>query len=192
MSALPRVIVTGLGRCGSSLTMQMLAAGGLRALGKHPTYEVPQAMLGSLTRDWLDQQQNCAIKILDPHRLAESVLNLPGQRIIWLDRNLEQQALSQVKFMRVVLEVPLNRKGVRGIESTLRQDTGRCHRLLSMVSVPVLRLRFEHLVTHPAGAAETIAAFLAPLRLDIGAMARTVVPRSPFCLPGLLELDLAS
>lgn len=185
-----RVIVTGLGRCGSSLTMQMLAAGGLRALGKYPTFEVSQAMLGTLTRDWLQQQQNCAIKILDPHRLADSVLNLPGQRVIWLDRNLEQQACSQVKFMRLVLGVPVNRKAARGVESLLRVDTARCHRLLAMLAVPVLRLSFEHLVTHPAGAASTIAGFLSPLPLDEAAMASAAVARLPQCLPGLLELEL--
>lgn len=185
-----RVIVSGLGRCGSSLTMQMLAAGGLKALGAAPGYEVSQSMLGVLTPSWLTAQQDCAVKILDPHRLADDVLNLPGQSIIWLTRNLDEQAASQAKFLRLLAGVPVNRKGARGLRSLLREDTDRCHRLLNRLKAPVLRLTFEHLVTHPAGAAETIAAFLPDHGLDPHRMARAVVPRDTRCLPGLLELEL--
>ena len=42
MSAPPALLVAGLGRCGTSLMMQMLAAAGLPCVGEFPAYEVPE------------------------------------------------------------------------------------------------------------------------------------------------------
>ncbi|SFV31448.1 hypothetical protein SAMN05216456_1344 [Devosia crocina] len=184
-----RIIVTGLGRCGSSLTMQMLAAGGMPSVGRYPDFEVDRATPDSITEAWLKTQTG-AVKVLDPHRIRPHLLGLPDQRIIWLARDMREQAKSQAKFLRIAAGRAVNRQQAKGLERLLRSDTATCHRLLSTLPIPVLRLTFEHLITHPEGAASTIAAFVAPLWLDVGAMARVVVPRSGACLPDMLELSL--
>ena len=110
-----RVLVVGLGRCGSSLTMQMLAAGGMPVHGKAPTYEVEEAMVGRMDRAWLAAQRG-AIKVLEPKRMPSLVLDHPGNAIIWLDRDPDQQAKSQAKFLHLVADTPkLSRKAVRGL-----------------------------------------------------------------------------
>lgn len=60
------VIVSGFGRCGSSMTMQMLAAGGIECLGEWPSFEHPKAL--KLDMAWLRAQEGKALKVLDPHR----------------------------------------------------------------------------------------------------------------------------
>ena len=49
----PCIIVSGLGRCGSSLVMQMLHAGGVECLGAPPAFEPPESSPMYLTRDWM-------------------------------------------------------------------------------------------------------------------------------------------
>lgn len=39
MSDKPTIFVSGLGRCGSSMTMQMLDAAGIPCIGDYPAYE---------------------------------------------------------------------------------------------------------------------------------------------------------
>ena len=87
------ILIAGLGRCGSSLTCQMLAAGGLKVAGAHPDYE-PTLLWHQST-----EAQRCAIlqqhqaaKWIDPHRFPLRATQA-GSIVLWLDRDEVQQAL---------------------------------------------------------------------------------------------------
>src|SRR5271163_1780808 len=88
---LPPVVVTGFGRCGSSLVMQMLHAAGFPVTGEYPSFECEEYHFGGVA----------------PPAGASKILNLdceapPGgpYRWIWLDRNPAQQVKSQAKLLR--------------------------------------------------------------------------------------------
>ena len=102
--SLPITVVAGFGRCGSSLVMQMLAAGGMRTpYSSFPSYEIPHGI-----KVLMGELYGGAVKILDPH------VHQPPKghvyRFIWLDRDPVQQAKSMAKFWKVVMaqEAPAN------------------------------------------------------------------------------------
>ncbi|MHB8286386.1 MAG: hypothetical protein ACYDD1_17175 [Caulobacteraceae bacterium] len=69
----PTIIVSGLGRCGSSLTMQMLNAAGVHCVGSFPSFEGPECEAfqeGFITAERWAAVAGRAVKLLDPHRRA--------------------------------------------------------------------------------------------------------------------------
>src|SRR5690348_17944000 len=89
------LIVAGLGRCGSSLMMQMLQRGGMKCAGEFPAFEMPETNHCSISREWLSQFSGGAVKILDPHLCT--IENTPAV-VLWLSRDHWHQAKSQIKF----------------------------------------------------------------------------------------------
>lgn len=61
------VLVCGLGRCGSSVTMQMLQAGGYQTFGDWPDFEPEEAGSSRNIPHLLSLIDTSAVKILDPH-----------------------------------------------------------------------------------------------------------------------------
>jgi len=93
------IVVCGLGRCGSSLMMQMLHAGGLTCTGEAPPYEHPNGAMNHFNARWLTQQTDKATKVLLPHH----VKFLPANYyFIWLERNPLEQAKSTFKFQHII------------------------------------------------------------------------------------------
>lgn len=173
------IVVSGFGRCGSSLVMQMLSAGGVQCLGRHPAFE---------SREVVCPGQ--AVKILDPQRGAEALpYPIPdGARVIWIDRDPSEQARSLAKFTATLLGVSYSRDQRRALVMQLRGDRLRAMRVLA--SRPLLVLSFESLLESPRLAAQKLAEFVGG-EFDIDAAARQVRPRSPECAPGMdMELSL--
>lgn len=186
----PYIVVAGLGRCGTSLLMQMLDAGGIPCIGPYPAFE-PEALRTSRAIDpaFLARYPGHAFKLLDPHRTP--LPPIPGV-LIWLDRELREQARSQAKFATLMMGVPMaNRVHLRRWASGLRADRERG--LAPFEGWPRLVLRFEDIIRRPDDAALLIAARLRPWfnNINEAAMAAQVRPRSTDCAPGLdLELSL--
>lgn len=93
--------VCGFGRCGSSMTMQMLAAGGLPPVSGSS----PGALeLTDIRRAWHVRLPGRAVKLLES--IARPDLGIPpcrtGWRFVWLDRDPVQQAWSQVKMIQTL------------------------------------------------------------------------------------------
>lgn len=187
----PVIVVAGLGRCGSSLMMQMLAAAGIRCAGNAPGYEAPEVMAPTVPEAWLHHHRGGAVKVLDPHRhrLPPSVPAF----VIWMSRDRREQARSAVKFasMMATGQHTTNRKMVRGMEAVLHRDTLAAHAVLRAIDV---HLAFETILDAPLAVALFLEARLSKviaLRSDAAhRMARAVRPRGPECLPGLMEIDL--
>lgn len=178
----PKIIVAGLGRCGTSMVCQMLAAGGLRVAGEWPSYET--------AAPWNETGWQAA-KLLDPHRQPLDDW-MRGALVFWLDREPMQQAASQAKL----LHVTLSREDRKAMASLLRRDRRDSARRLRMAGRHPLRFEFERLLRMPYQTAEEFDHWLKEwfgyhgFRADLAA---EVVhdKRSAACLPDLsMELRL--
>jgi hypothetical protein len=185
-------LVCGFGRCGSSLTMQMLAAGGMPVLGEHPAYEVSGALATApsgnrLQAAFLERCEGQALKLLDPHRF---LLPRRDYRVLWLSRDYHEQARSQAKFAHLMFGVPVNRKMVRGLEQSYPKDKPKAFHTLIEAGATICEIRFEALIDpNKCDAVERLAEFCGGL--DVDAMRAIVVPRPPEAQPGLdMELML--
>lgn len=172
MSERPIIIVAGFPRCGSSLTMQMLHACGIKCAGTFPAFEPVecQPTNGALTKEWMEQFE--AVKILDPHRFEIPPVNA---KVIWLDRNPVYQSVSIVKFGMYVAGMPYDNTVAGKIVRSMREEFPQV--LAKFDGLPMVRLHFEDLICAPRVYCYDIAKFIAPEyagRLDIQKMMQCV------------------
>ena len=184
-------LVCGLGRCGSSLAMQMLHAGGYRTSGDHPAYEDDIALLPNRGTSSLWQRHiGGAVKLLDPH-----VNKLPSDvpfRAIWLDREHGEQAKSQIKFAAWSMGLTIDRSARRKLQASYRRETPAALAALRRAGAgPVGFLTFEKMLARPHDSAMIIRDAVGG-DLDIEAMVKVVVARAPECFPGMLEERLSA
>lgn len=182
----PVLLVAGLGRCGTSLVMQMLRAAGVPVAGRAPAFEdIPVAPSG-VDVDWLNAQRGRAVKWIDP-----VVTPIPNPedwryRVIFLNRDAEQQAMSQLKL----LHVRSDRRIRRAMTAAVARDTARAARIVDRLSGThgVLHLRFEQLITRPDVAAGKLARFCDQHGFSFGdpdLAAGEVLPRGAYCASDL-------
>lgn len=192
MSAKTITIVSGFGRCGSSLVMQMLEAGGMPVTGLWPAFETPEAQEiisgGTLTAEWLASIPSHAVKILDPQNGTIPPMDC---RVIWCSRDHQEQARSQAKLMEVMMRTRLNRDHRRAfIESYKRDKPAAMMALMRAGATPILELKFEDTLRDPFAAATALAKHCGGT-LDVERMAGAVVMRSPLCANGMdMEMTL--
>lgn len=88
MTDTPHLIVTGLGRCGTTMTMAMLDAGGFAVAGPRPSYEdAARFGIGRIDHAWLDRQAGRAVTVVDPslcglHRASGCLPGLEMEAVI--------------------------------------------------------------------------------------------------------------
>lgn len=181
------LFVSGFQRCGSSLVMQMLAAGGMPIVHDpemgYPSYETTLNLSGAP----LDAYDGHALKWLEPLHVAAPPVPF-NVATIWLTRNHKEQSRSAVKFMRAL---PLTSADARSFKKSYDRDE-RPSVDVWRKRGPVLVLPFERLLREP-GVAEEIALFVEAnggLILNPVPMQREVRPRGVACLPYLLEVQL--
>jgi hypothetical protein len=184
------VLVCGMARCGTSLTLQMLHACGLRCAGDFPAFEPPEInlLLENPSAAWLESYD--AVKIIDPHRGRLPQIDCA---IIWLDRNPKQQARSQVKCLSAFSGFAFDHDAAeKAMERSLRQD--RRVVLNALPDGPRLITSFEDAILDSLSFATSIATFLAPWHhLSVDKMIACVRPRrnSVKCEPTLeIEQEL--
>lgn len=180
------IVVAGLARCGTSLLMQMLHQGGIECIGPWPSFEVSETVCRG-AQAFVAGHSGKAVKVLDPHRVG-----LSGDvRVIWMDRDWQQQAKSHAKLVAILMGLHYDRNGMRALKASLAKDTARCMRMIG--SRPLLRLRFESVLADPSGTAATLRAFLCRDDFDCGKAAAAVQSRHAACAPGLdMEMSLVS
>jgi hypothetical protein len=189
----PTIIVAGLGRCGSSLVMQMLAAAGAPCVGTYPDFEDavsvlldPKDIEGQ--RAFYEAAKGRAVKLLDPH-LNNPPIGL-DYRNIFLSRNSAEQAKSMLKL----LGMANNRKARKAMEQAVRNDEARARLAMTKIGDGrYLNIPFENLIHDPEHTAGVIADWVRTWRgqpLDVEKMARCVRRRPATCLPHMLELEL--
>jgi hypothetical protein len=153
----PRVLVAGLGRCGTSLVMQMLAASGLSCLGTFPDYEDPALLGPTAAVNAATLAPFDAAKWLNPMLTPEP----PGRAlIVWLDRRPVEQARSQIKFLSLMTGTPAQTDKLDHWVAAVERDRERSLERLRWRDR--IEVQFEHLLAAPDEAAAAIAGFLSP------------------------------
>lgn len=172
-------IITGQGRCGSSLIMQMLAAAGLPVVGSPSFYEDERSSISKFDPDWLVSLDGKYVKVLGVQHLK---LKPADYRFIFLKRNPSEQAMSQNKFQTIV-----NRgkaESYEGMKWQVRRQNKLCLKKCKSLG-ETLEMRFEHLIDYPELQIGRLCMFLnlRPLR-DYGhLMISRIVSRETKCLP---------
>lgn len=179
--------VSGFGRCGSSMVMQMLYLGGMRFdLQKAPwSYCEDGRQTKDSDKSWAGEYVGSALKWLEPVVYVPS--NEFSWRTIWLDRDRKTQAKSTVKFNRERGRPDVcEQMNGQSYKQFLR---GRNQRRSDALAIwerrgPVLVMRYERIKLDPLSAAIRIAEFSGH-DLDVNAMAEAVVDGGIDCKPDL-------
>lgn len=101
-------LVAGFGRCGSSLVMAMLKAGGLPEVGTPPIYEVAEFNTTYTCATFLERSGGGILKWLEP--LATVLPSaMRGGPILWLDRDPSEWAESHLKLRNFWYGTPFER-----------------------------------------------------------------------------------
>lgn len=175
-------IVTGHGRCGSSLVMQMLEAGGVPVRGAYPAFEDPSYQ-GKELRD------GRAWKCLDI-QIPQLAPKRGNYRWILCTRNHREQAASQIKFaqffgMPLLDDPSAKQKLIKSYEN----DTPKLGGLIRTWGGPVLHIQFEEILARPNDVAVALSRF-GFKDFDVEAAASVVRTRSPECYPTMMEVEL--
>lgn len=187
------VVVTGSSRCGTSLMMRMLQAGGVPVfvdkdggIPNEVAFETDHALTLPEQTAWLDECEGKAVKILEPLRFRPPAGR--EYRFILMRRKPMEQAKSQIKFLRW-MGMNADTKQTRRMANGLLADYPRMLGLL-MALGPVHTVSFEELLRHPRVVGKAVAGFL-ERELDVEKMAAQVITRGPECLEGMLEASIA-
>lgn len=175
------LVVSGLPRSGTSMLMQMLAAGGIEPFSdevrsadeSNPLGYFEHGAVTALGRDqtFLDDVGDRAVKIVAP--LLERLPDRYRYKVILIDRDLDEVLASQARM--------LSRQGKKGVPS-LRVAEGY-QRVMARVrssfalrpNVSLTTVEYREVVHHPLREARRIAEFLSR-GLDTDAMATVVDP----------------
>jgi len=180
------VIVSGLPRSGTSMMMQMLAAGGLPVLtdGERAAdennprgyleFEAVKQLGRNADTAWLEQAQGKSIKVVAP-LLPHLPMNRP-YRIIFMERPLNEIVASQ-KAMLERLDKAGGKLTDRQLASAYLKQMNAVHGILSAHAdrIEVLALSYHRALANPAAAATEVNRFLGG-GLDEAAMARAIAP----------------
>lgn len=173
------VVVSGFGRCGYTMLMTMLAAGGLP-----PADGASPGSFEHSTQDALSAvTPGRAVKILNP--LAVGATPDPSWHVLWLDRDPRWQAESARKFIAWVTGQRMTVRETRAYRESLIRDRDHVTGWLAAQGCPLLTLSYEAVLAAPTAAAEQVAAFLPWAALDIPSMAAVVHARGGRTLPDM-------
>ena len=185
--------VTGKGRSGTSIVMQMLAAGGMPIVCDPHTlgcsFESGQAQsnaeyMAARAPGWHGQ----AIKILEPQVFTPPTGH--AYRFVWCRRDYMDQALSTIKYVMKANDREKNYPTVAKLAKTIRKDSRRqLRRLKAYPDSKLMIVDFAKLLTEPAIQARRIADFIEQ-PLDVEAMAAEVIPRTTGVYTGFLAIDI--
>lgn len=183
--------VCGFGRCGSTLVMRMLLAGGCPPVvgAEEPPHE---SNLDAVWRMGPDDLAGRSVKLLDAPRWNRSLPVAREWRFVWLDRDPMEQARSQVKFLMGVTGVPIPDApaAVAKFAASYGRDRPGLMQLLRRHGT-VFVLRYERVLDNPRRAARQLKQVWPGL--DVEAAAAVVHNRDGKCRPDLsVELDLTA
>lgn len=173
------ILVTGLGRCGSSLVMQMLNAAGIETTGEKPFYEAQQAKLSAFNADWVADQNGKAVKVLG---LNHCKLNKADYKIIYCLRDHKIQAKSQKKFYE---QIHHRTPKTQILTARIRKESKLCLAAAKRAG-PVLSLRFEDFQDNPIRCIADMCKFLNldPEKVSIP-MYNCIIRRDKGCMPDM-------
>jgi hypothetical protein len=179
-------IVSGLPRSGTSLMMQMLAAGGLpilsdgerKADSDNPKGYLEWERIKQLPKDpaLIREAENKVVKVI-----SQLVLALPEghqYRIVFMQRPLPEVLKSQDEMLRrrgnFETSTASSAAASSAIEDAFQRHLIEVNRwLATKPNIQVLRLHYHRVLREPKAVSEELVAFLG-IKLDVDAMVRQV------------------
>jgi hypothetical protein len=175
------IIVSGLPRSGTSLMMQMLAAGGIEAVTDHVRtadtdnprgyFEFERVKKIKEDVSWIPETRGKVVKMV-----SQLLFDLPpgeNYRIIFMQRDLDEMLASQEKMLERLNRPAAPREDIK------RAFTKHLDRLrdwlVKQPNMQVLYLGYSDLIARPAEQARRVSDFLGG-KPDAEAMAKAVDP----------------
>ncbi|MGI9519073.1 MAG: tetratricopeptide repeat protein, partial [Pirellulaceae bacterium] len=173
-------VVSGLPRSGTSMMMQMLAAGGIAPL----TDEIREADLSNprgyfeldkiknlaQVNDWLAEAQGKTIKVVAP--LIPFLPLRHNYRVILMDRNLDEIVMSQNQMLKDEANAD-DRLDDEKLKSFLSGQINVAEKALQGHDVPYLKVSYASCIENPVHATQQVADFLAT-DLNVTAMGQVI------------------
>jgi hypothetical protein len=181
-------VVSGFGRCGSTLMMRLVRAAGIPVVADSMEggLEYGPALKLPKESEWLKGCIGKAVKILDPQRYTPPA-GLP-YRFIWLDRDPTQQAKSQIKMLQTIFGAACVRNEPAVLARSMVRDRPTAIAAMQKLSKEVAVFRFEDLIESPVLQCLRLVNWL-----DVPAsgslLASIIRKRETDCLPYMAELD---
>lgn len=170
-------VVCGSGRCGSTMIMAMLEAGGVPVVstcGVFGYYEDIRVISDPIHAGFIEECRGKAVKVLRPsdHRLPLQFL----YRFVWMNRDPDAQARSMWKFMGRLtgVEIPPDEITLRLLAEDIAEQRALFVEQIREYRGSCLDMQYESVVADPLKAATALAAHIGQ-RLDVSAMARAVL-----------------
>ena len=176
------IVVSGLPRSGTSLMMQMLAAGGIEIITdaiREADYDNPRGYLEfeqvkKIKQDssWLPEARRKAIKMV-----SQLLYDLPpGERycVIFMERDLDEVLASQEKMLARLGRPAAPRERMKAAFQTHLEQLDLW--LAKQSHVAVIRVSYNSLLEEPVAHAQRICEFLDRI-MDVDAMIAAVDPQ---------------
>lgn len=170
--------VCGFGRCGSTMVMGMLDAGGLAPA---PGSQMGSYELTDIRNAWFTPLAGRAVKLLDSV-LHFGVPDAPAWRFVWLDRDPVEQAKSMLKLMSPFTRGEFAPDAVDRLARSYEADRPRALGRLRKHG-DVLVLQYERVLANPRKAAKQLRRVHPELEVDRAAS--VVHDRDGACRDGL-------
>lgn len=180
------LIVAGLGRCGLTLTMQMLAAGGFPCVGEAPAYE-DEALLADLIEGRHDAMRGKAVKLVWGDQVPSAPF-APAVAIA-MTRDRLEQAASTFKLVQTfdpLVAVNASPAARRALAVDLGEAQDALYAMLQRGGATFIPHSFERALADPLEFAQRIELFIHRhfgRRFDARAAAKVVIKRGPECQP---------
>lgn len=182
-------LICGLGRCGTSLVLQMLHRGGIHCSGSWPMFEdIRQTR--SNEKDWIREYEGAGLKWLDPGLYPPPHSCSGGHRFdyraIWLDRCEKEQAKSFQKFQNAYLHAKTSRKDIPEEIKKIRDARAKAIEILNIATNKNISFFFfEDVLKNPRIITAKLKDFFPELNESNALSA--VIKRRSGCMLGMLE-----
>ncbi|MGR3219237.1 MAG: hypothetical protein ACUZ8H_05385 [Candidatus Anammoxibacter sp.] len=186
------IIIIGMTRTGTSLTMQMLDKGGLPTFGEYPAYEEKENSTFLITQQDIDDNAGNIMKVVDPLLAYKRGVQFDNCKFVFLTRNRTEQAKSIIKMAMISfagMGSPVYRKSdVRKIARSIKRDERECLNKI-IKDKPIFKSCFENIISNPREYLKKLESFLC-MTIDIETAVKEYVFRTSCNYDGFLELDL--
>ena len=154
------ILICGITRTGTSLTMQMLDMGGLPVIGDYPGYEPNEGSPFYMDKDYIPANTGKIIKLVDPHIAQERGIRFDNCKVIYLSRDKMQQEKSCLKMGAMLFEKEpdYTPSTVLKMMNCLKRDSKICQEIFRRN--PLMLYSFEDILRDPADFLMAIENFL--------------------------------
>ena len=194
---IPLTIVSGFGRCGTSLMMRILEIGGIPPIDgrRNARYEIQDTGKAPLIKENEKFFMGKAVKYPYPTILQLDKYKCPAT-VLWMTRNRVEQVKSVKKWQKDVRGggglIDIDMPSGELIELWDKQEVDTLQYLNKLNKIRTEIIPFEVLINTPKHVAKFLVRLLDIPKARLSKMSKEVRSRSTDCLPYILEDELDS